>query len=715
MLNVIRHWLYASTLIRSLSMATVLMVAMLLPVPVQAQAMKACFYEDADHGGRSYCVVPGKLRDTLPPWIDRKISSATIPRGLKALMFSEQIGEGRGLGINSDLDYWTLKRIGMNDTVRSLQVSRTYPDCTRDCRIRVENAFDLATLFQEYWAQSRAGHASLAFNMHAKQQFNVDVFGVRVRFGKDFAAIETRPTFREPRVMQLDSVQIDPVVSYGVVALVTDGRNFLSVQVILTDKDRRYVRSTPVITRSLQAWDNAALAIHNTVTPGRSLGPLSLASASFAGEKLQSNQRVRRGTNCSNYSPILTIVNYFAGFCSSPGLEGLYAYSSDPQVNILTLVAGEAPRKTAALPAVSSHSGIVALLDNIVGTGQNPMAIHAAARVCKTSLAKVIHSRQRRGVDDVTGCAYQTAAIITLYQAAFGQYWNQRDFSAIIDNIRRTGSAGYPTTDADSASRLALAVWARMGELDQITRSFQEANVLYEQSTYGTLDFEDIVEQYATARAATPPGPGPSRRFSNVSETATAALGFYTLDMRDYVRRHVWPRIRTNGQWVENSTDFSVEILRSGDQARLEQTRQILAGWETEFAGAANTASSSDPMMEMLLVMGVAMSDLIQGSLQAPESDLVTVVVSYQSQIVSVLQGNVRDNETADLSVVVSRPSNVVLPYTEGAVRGAGARAMREFLDHARTRGVRTVHMHAATEPSGRVAQSTGFRLIDEL
>ena len=717
--KVIHRWLDTCVLARVISIAVALFMPLLLPSPAQAQVgpdLKVCFYEHAEFQGERFCVGPGKLHDVLPPWIDRKISSVRVPRGLKALLFTERLGDGRGLGTDRDLDYPVLARIGMNDLTRSLQVSRLQPDCTKNCMILLGNAYDLQTQFEKYWTQSKAGHVSLAFELRRDRPFTVQTFGMNVRFDGSSATIETMPSL--PRsVTRLSTIQVAPSAAYGVVAFATDGRNFISTQVFLTDKNRRYLNATPIITRSLQMGANSTLAIHNTVVPGRSLGTLSLTAVSFAVEDQPASRRVRRGTHCWN-NPILAVINFFSGNCSTPSADSFYADDRDKPENNLTLIAGEKANESAAFPAVHENTGTTALLDEIIGIGQNPMAIHAAARVCNKSLAAVIRSRERRGVDDHLDCGFQTAAIITLYQAAFSEYWNQQDFWNIIDNIRRTGHAGYPTNDERSAQRLASAVMARVTELDQIRQSFHEANVLYQYSTYGSMDFENITAQYAAARAAMPPGPGPSTRFANVTQAASAALGRYTLDMRDYrppASRP--PRLWSNGQWVETQDAFSAEILVSTDTQRLGEISTALAQWETDYRAAAAAASTGgDSSYARLLQMGVSLSRSLQQRMAiGPRPNIVVVAVSFRGQVVAVLRGYFfGDGTSADIGSAVSMPSNVQLPYREGALRGAGGFALAAFLEYARQRGVRIVNTNVATAPSAEIAR-VGFRFSDEL
>jgi hypothetical protein len=85
-------------------------------------ATGACFYEDVNFRGRSFCVRPGERMETLPAGMGDKISSVRLAGATEVTVYRDSNMRGRSARLISDVR--DLKAEGWGDTISSLDVGR---------------------------------------------------------------------------------------------------------------------------------------------------------------------------------------------------------------------------------------------------------------------------------------------------------------------------------------------------------------------------------------------------------------------------------------------------------------------------------------------------------------------------------------------------------------------------------------------------------------
>lgn len=81
----------------------------------------ACFYENADMRGRSFCARPGEDLSTLPGDMRDTISSIRVFGGAEVVVFSDARFRGRSARFGTDVT--DLRRQGWNDQISSIRVT----------------------------------------------------------------------------------------------------------------------------------------------------------------------------------------------------------------------------------------------------------------------------------------------------------------------------------------------------------------------------------------------------------------------------------------------------------------------------------------------------------------------------------------------------------------------------------------------------------------
>lgn len=642
---------------------------------------KVCFYEHAKYGGRSYCVAPGRLQKTLPDWIDRKISSVRVPAGLRYVAYTGTDGDGQSFSIDRDTDIKTLG--SMNDAIRSVQVASKRIPCVQNCTINNEASYDLFSIFDKQWGKASRLHATLTFQMLAGQSFSTELADIKVDIQDNLASVRTRTG------QGLTSVRMPREGHFGTVLFSTDAFNQLEAQVVITDAQHRYLVSTPIVRQPMPRQTNSILSIYaDGSDPARSrsilLDGLSLAYAANT-----DTVAPLRASSCWD-RPLLAGMMLAVGQCPKPGVTTFYGRANDAATPQLTVVAGNAVPKQPAYPMQASYPGVTALLDDVIGEGQSPLSVHAAARVCDTPLDATAQSFSKPRTGTTLTCANAVADLVNLYQAAYMPYWNAQSFDDVVKAAREGRPAPYTPTNADAARKFAATVTAGVLSPARVNRTFREADALYNQANLATLSYEDMVARADGKKAV--------QYYPTVPMVNRDAIGLYTLDLRTWTASPPRPQTFINNQWRNAADGIETQVIYHDNGSWLYNVEQTLSEWEGTFRGKA--VAETDAVRKRLLDVGQSIAWIMREEVRVPlTSHMVTVTASYRGTIVAILRGHIYDDGSATVDHVLSGPDNTTLPYAGGALRGGGAHALSAFLDHAKTHGVVTAHAHMVTRP----------------
>lgn len=226
----------------------------------------ACFHEHDAFAGKAQCLGPGPLRRHLAR-LDSSVSSVRVPPGYSVAVFRSDSGIGKSALYRDDVDADMLRRDGLHDAIRAVQVLRTRPACTARCAVAASDAWDLDAVRGA--APGTPGHTRLTFVLAAGRSFIVDYGGVLrldIRNGRMIVSTG-RP--RRDEYRRFDARTRYLTLEIGATAGGTD----LLAQIIQSDR-----RETPIATQLVQepnaAPAHALLSVRNTAKGALALAPV---------------------------------------------------------------------------------------------------------------------------------------------------------------------------------------------------------------------------------------------------------------------------------------------------------------------------------------------------------------------------------------------------------------------------------------------------------
>lgn len=667
---------------------------------------RACVYQDARFRGRENCFAPGPLEWTLSDSVDRNASSLLMAQSLAFYAFSDEFGRGESYIRQSGVNFFET----FNDKARSLQVVRTRLHCSVDCPVGFSEGYNLADVVERESPRTPDGkhhplsQVVMTVETNSRQDFDVHIGNaLRISFTGQTADIEDAYTFRPVAKFDLDAE-----AAFVSIALAYDDPAHLDVQLVSSDRMRKVLRTSPIATVPRPAAPlGTTLAIEN-----ESSEVVRIAGLSFALVKPEA--RLQPPTACW-HSEMLAVATFFLGQCSAPS-PGKAAQDPD------------AIRYSAGAPA---HTGFNALVPGKARTavpetrlvsytamGRNPMAVYAAAHVCRAEIEHIATPRMRRGVDDPADCVSRTMTIIALSQTLLGPHWNSDRFEQIISSILTHGTTGYASSDPELENQLIAAVQERDRTTTRDNRretamaAYRAADQVFQVSRNGTMDMEVAAARMHAAGngqlvlSDTAP--------ATLAEARSAPLGRYQIDLRTYQPQTVMPRVLRNGRWEQDARNpFTYEIHNWDNIPVMLRLSGVLQGWRDDYRRFASDNALS-PGQVSLAHTGRRMADSMVTSIAEGEP-AVYVLVLYRGFPVSVLLGSIDEDDPtkADVGTVVSAPQNVL--YRDSAVRGAASFGLQVYLNYLNGRGVTDVFTSAITTPSALVKQRAGFKLIEPL
>lgn len=655
------------------------------PPSFMARTGVACFYAQPKHAGHFQCLHPGPQLSTLPERMDNAISSMWIPPNMRAWVFDEQWGDGRAAVFTGDVDIDALRAQGMQGRIRSLQLAWATPNCLEGCKIQSGEAYDLPALFGPAWTTRQPKQVLLAFDLNAGKVFRVDHGdNVQLVFNERHASLISGAPKRI-----LTHLRYSPETRYVILAMSLTPDHSNEVQLIESDVQRRYLRSSPIVSLPWPEKFGALMSIKVPDVVANRTSP-RLTSAIFRlGDSGVSPRRSRRSLGCDSASELISVVNFFLGLCAS---------SSHP-----------------ALAPAPSEAPAPFRLVRVYGAGRNPMAMMGAARACRIPLDYALAPRMKRDTVPSLACLSRATLIITLYQALFPRQWDLARFTRVIDRVLTDGHLGEPLANARDAATFVSAVRQQTSTID--TRRADAINAFHgANAALGTLGMWSPATSSARCTAADMAG-----GVSAAAHARTAATGLYELDLADHVPQAAVARVRHGGTWIASETPFTHTIVDTDDVDALRQIIDTTARWHASYLAHEQmlplTAATDCAERERrrLAFTATSIAHNIHGDAHGGTSDgTIFIVVRHGDTIVSILQAQ-RQDHSMRIVDTLSAPDNVLVPEAEGALRGAGAYALQQLFAYSQARGVQTVTSEAVTEPSALLKVQAGFRRTGDL
>lgn len=688
---------------------TAIASAMLVPM--------ACAYEHGGFSGRERCFASGQTIGQITA-LDRKISSLRLSPQVSVRTYAEEQERGRMTYFNEDADLNILNAMGLNDAIRSMQVAR-YAFCVGRCLIPGTDAYDIRNVFGASWAPDTPGarEPQIALPLEIGPET-----GAVIRYGNlvliSHANGISGVYFNDSRLGPL-TLPRNPRVRYLTVAMSFSVGRWFGVQLIRSDAERRYIDATAISMLPWPAQSDQVVTVLNASRRGALV--LDNASASLARPPISS---VSRDKACDT-RPILS---------SAVGklLPCAGQTSADPS---------RRPLRTAAV------------LTQYFVDNRDPLAMSAAARVCRVPVERILGmSRHRtfaprkvRVIGNWEVCADRVITIIMLYRTLFPDGWNFSQYRTVIHRVLGQGPverrAGTEAQEAEFAAAVRRQTEAEDTRYADAILAFHQANIMSVYSLSAGLDLEPLATDPAELGAVActrwrgTPGTPP---------TATQSLGWYRLDMGDYVERMIFPYVRRNGISTISHEPFISRIVTRANPDDITALRIQMYRWEQRFIAALLPATSPDaasnrslafpdtmalPLpssqceperpetgQEFLAAAGYSMTQGIDDALRHANANNVFVAIFLRGQPVAILFGSVpQDGSTeAEVSMLVSAPDNVLDPNRDGGIRGAGAAALNTFVQYARSHDMTAVRAQAISGPATRMKKA-GFRMVDEL
>ncbi|CAG9181378.1 hypothetical protein [Cupriavidus pampae] len=660
----------------------------------------ACFYGDDRLRGKQSCVAPGEIEPSFVG-LDGKISSIHVPSGLGARIYTENGAKGRDAALRRSVDQTGLRKLGMDDAIRSAQIARISIRCRTDCAIPEADAYDLPAQFSDAWTNFSHGHPQLGmtFRIDAEARAIIEFGnGLYIQLMHTGAVITTFWPHHH-----LAALSSHHTARYITVAMEFRPGQGFDVQLIRSDADRRYIDATLIHTLPWPTGLDQVISVRNVFSPR------ALIRADLSVNTVDPLDRVTRDATCHR-QPVLAVGNAFLRGCAQAGVT-------------------ESPVPVAQIPAPPADLNPPATLVRTFADAGNPLAVAAASRLCRVSMDQIFNARPMRGVPNWSACVSRTTLIISLYQTMFPDRWNLEQFSNIVRDALDHGHMPDSVQGTLPATQFVNAVRERVSGVDRryedAIAAFHQANVLHAYSLARNMDMLAALEHPSEEHA--PDCAALAGSSEAIARTQRGMIGEYLLDLTAYISRTVTPRVWRQGALHDSPEPFTFVHAGPQDMELLVSIRALMQNWSDtylrEFSATVpldvpptEVCSAASPQANLVLAMsGASIANGIEEATHEAETGSHFVVVSFQGSPVAVLYGKIPPHGefVAESRFLVSAPRSVLERHAEGAVRGAGLAASDAFVRHAASRGMTAVRAYAVTAPSVAIKHRMGYRLVD--
>lgn len=497
--------------------------------------------------------------------------------------------------------------------------------------------------------------------------------------------------------------------------------NSVTVQTAESDSAYSYVAASPIMvlldrkSSELPGSDNL-LEISNLSTSST----LSVIRSSFI-DLASQPEREKRKNILECLIPALAITNY------------VLQTPCDLVSRVWSYVAGDRDKaKTNTPVSVPDFAPEFSLSAVSYAQNINPYAAYSASQVCNVSQTTIYSIRKPRSPGDID-CVFNSMDIITAYLILTNYDFDQTHFDRTVANILSHGSSGIPDAHPDLEHALVSAVQQQSQIADNsIARATSQ---LMAEAAALNASTTSLYELLSDPQGGNEPSTS-GHQESTEANPDDLAIGFYVLDLQgvssaDFSRRHpdTRPRAWNGSSFVATNTDFTVEIIANDSQDNASRILNIINQWYTppgvegNASGGSAHSSSYRPLAiggagnaaaSELLQEGRDLADAMRVGLNTRHPDSLYFVVSYNGRPAAVVQAHIDSaNADVELSISLSNPENIAIPYSSQALRGAGQRALQELIKYCAAHGIKQIHSISVTAPSVHLKKKYGFKFDD--
>ncbi|HEN3480775.1 TPA: peptidase inhibitor family I36 protein [Yersinia enterocolitica] len=737
----------------------------------------ACFYETDDFGGESICLSGNERIDLyhssnlslgqhhiLHPLNDR-INSIKIPSDTQVTVYQDNNYSGKYFVLTDDFSYEELEKIGMNDSITSIKVSqKEHFICDQYCIIKEIQSIPLGEAFGPYWLDDRIKYKEslISFDLNGEDNFSIEFFdgGIFKVMGRVVIYIHKNyPDNSFIFALRKESDRLSFLSRF-------DG-GYSEVQ-FLESEDNKAVYISPLVGSLFDfGLINRSIIINNFNKDQA----LVVNKVILTVEKAEArSERSILGTAACWLIPIINIYNYvIQGKCNQVDsvVKSAYDFFNNPDNKILQISGSAKPLPKMnnspiefEVPLATPNSEVEGRLTHITINMQGrSLTVPAAARACNVSVKDQILPhllRQRR--DIIPYCVDWTLNILTDFTLLFGDSvdtWNADNFGRVIERILREGNTGYDASNSEPERRLIENVRTHVaGNADNMIHIKTAFN-------FSQLSYADYM-QHQTPQQIVPP-PAIIQQYP---------LGRYELALQNFHLVETVPRIRREGQWVNDpDLQFEVELI-SGVTAETQSARlavlPVIEEWrqtyyqakkqllmsttsgkvtdmpfdeddtssETviEIAAAATvetdsvietaTATATETASRLEVVTSIEatttieaaclVSDVAQSWLRSSRDDYIYVIVRLAGRVISITMAIDINEYDSGIAGSLSHPDYVLHPAAEGTIRGAGTAAIKALANYLKVKGRRSLISDVISEPSAIVKKKVGFKFVEE-
>lgn len=694
----------------------------------------ACFYEQDNFLGESICLSGNEYIDlfnntdrrrkqshVLNPLNDQ-ISSIKLPQNTQVTVYKNDNYSGDYFTLTDDYSAFDLKKIGMDYSISSIQVSQQeYFICDQYCVVKDRMIIPIQYAFGRYWSDERIGQKQTLVSFVLNDQGN---YSIEIIDGGIFKIIGREVFFiHESRINS--SIFKLSNESDTLSMLSTFNGGYFEVQ-FMESIGEQVVYYYPLITYLFDADKTSVkFFINNT----NLTEPLIINKIVLTAEKNQSREgRSLVGITACWLIPLLNIYNYvIQGRCNQVDrfVTNAYDFFNGANNKILQVSGSSKPLpKLMTNEALSADVFLTELSTEPVGIltqinsdmNGKSLTVPASARACKVSMKDEVlpHLRFRRQL--IPPCIDWTLNILTDFTLLFGDSldsWNAENFGRVIARIIRSGDTGYAALDTATDARFIESVRTYIAEnIDNIAllkTAFDFSQLSY--SVYlhhNSLDF-------------------------NVETPQVAQLlpqGRYELALQNFEFVETIPRIRQHNQWLEQpEMHFDIEIISGATEDTLAARQHVLPDieeWRRRYREAAQTLKSATNIenignpnlyegMDVVISASNLVSDVVQSWLITPRDDYIYVIVRLSGEVISITLAVDINEFDAGVAGSLTHPAYVLHPTAEGVIRGAGTAAIRALAGYLAKKGKRALVSDVISQPSAIVKKKVGFQFINEL
>ncbi|HDM8289898.1 TPA: peptidase inhibitor family I36 protein [Yersinia enterocolitica] len=729
----------------------------------------ACFYETDDFGGESICLSGNERIDLyhssdlslgqhhiLNPLNDR-VNSIKIPHNTQVTIYQDNNYSGKYFVLTEDFAYEELEKIGMNDSITSIKVSqKEHFICDQYCIIKGSQSIPLGAAFGSYWLDDRIKYKEslISFDLNGEDNFSIKFFdgGIFKVIGRTVIYIHnTFPNNSFIFALRKKSDRLSFLSRFN--------GGYSEVQFI-ESKDSKAVYISPLVG---SLFDFGLINTNVIINNFNEDQALVVNKVILTAEKAEArSERSILGTAVCWLIPIINIYNYvIQGNCNQVDrvAKSVYDFFNNPDNKILQISGSAKPLPKMnnspiefEVPFATFNSGVGGWLTHITINMQGrSLTVPAAARACNVSVKDQILPhliRQRR--DIIPYCVEWTLNILTDFTLLFGDSvdtWNADNFGRVIERILREGNIGHAASNSESERRLIENVRVNLAE--------NTDNMIHIKTAFNfsQLTYANYMQNQTSQQVASPP-----------VIIQQYPLGRYELALQNFQLVETVPRIRREGQWVNDpDLQFEVELI-SGITAETQSARLnvllVIEEWrqtyyqakkqllmsatsgkvtdmpfdeddisseadsviETATAATIETATETAPRLDVVTTIEATttieaaclVSDVAQSWLRSSRDDYIYVIVRLAGRVVSITMAIDINEYDSGIAGSLSHPDYVLHPTAEGTIRGAGTAAIKALADYLKAKGRRSLISDVISEPSAIVKKKVGFKFIEE-